>query len=320
MSLRDQLKHLLPAILPPNPAEAVKGTQLIDLVKTRLDQPYSDATLRYHFSIMCCDPMAPIAKVEHGQGYYLRPAAGGGEDQDVLESSLFEDAGNREPADTARRRYARLRAIFQRVNVTAAGLPWLFPEPPTLATRAGGPWWQPEGAVADWRGGGMTADDETATLLRGLKTALGEPPLRVTSVRFCERLSFGNHRQEFFQALSSGEWANGSELIIATRVTDEYLAEEIRRLGLRHGVGVTSYGLSTRAMDEAGSPAEILAMTDRDLENFRDRMDFSRIAPASPQRALDWDDLARRCQDSEGFSGLLRWLGKTLEVAGGVGV
>ena len=68
MNLRDQLKEILPEILPTNPAVAINGTELIRLVKYRLKQEYSDATLRYHFSIMCCDPASPIAKVEQGQG------------------------------------------------------------------------------------------------------------------------------------------------------------------------------------------------------------------------------------------------------------
>ena len=72
MSLREQLKKLLPEILPADPKDAIKGTELIQLVKYQLKQDYSDATLRYHFSIMSCDPSSPIAKVEHGQGYYHR--------------------------------------------------------------------------------------------------------------------------------------------------------------------------------------------------------------------------------------------------------
>src|SRR6478735_354524 len=77
MNLRDQLKEILPEILPSNPTEPIKGTELIRLVKFRLKQEYSDATLRYHFSIMCCDPASPIAKVEQGQGYYLRRVPAG---------------------------------------------------------------------------------------------------------------------------------------------------------------------------------------------------------------------------------------------------
>ena len=33
MSLRDQLREILPQILPPNPADAIKGTELIRLVR-----------------------------------------------------------------------------------------------------------------------------------------------------------------------------------------------------------------------------------------------------------------------------------------------
>ena len=72
MNLREQLKEILPRVLPKSPAESIKGTKLIEMVKRRLSQEYSDATLRYHFSVMSCDPTAPIAKVEQGQGYFLR--------------------------------------------------------------------------------------------------------------------------------------------------------------------------------------------------------------------------------------------------------
>ena len=56
MNLRDQLKEILPEILPSDPSSSIKGTELIRLVKYRLKQEYSDATLRYHFSILCADP------------------------------------------------------------------------------------------------------------------------------------------------------------------------------------------------------------------------------------------------------------------------
>ena len=61
MSLREHLRHLLPEILPPAPKNAIKGTELIELVKSKLDQKYSDATLRYHFSIMSCDPVRVLS-------------------------------------------------------------------------------------------------------------------------------------------------------------------------------------------------------------------------------------------------------------------
>ena len=83
MNLRDQLKEILPEILPGQPTEAIKGTELIRLVKYRLRQEYSDATLRYHFSILCADPSSPIA--------WVTRAVGGGGRYDAL-LARFGDA------------------------------------------------------------------------------------------------------------------------------------------------------------------------------------------------------------------------------------
>ena len=46
MSLRTQLSDILPALLPHNPSEAIKGTELIRLVRLQLTGNYSDAPLR----------------------------------------------------------------------------------------------------------------------------------------------------------------------------------------------------------------------------------------------------------------------------------
>ena len=92
MSLRSQLTDLLTDLLPPNPRESIKGTELIRLVRMKLDGNYSDASLRYHFSIMSCDPSSPIAKVEKGQGYYKRgaqmPALSGAQEIVAMQQGL----------------------------------------------------------------------------------------------------------------------------------------------------------------------------------------------------------------------------------------
>ncbi len=72
MSLRSQLEELLPELLPSDPAQAIKGTELIRLVRLRLGEEYSDASLRYHFLSWLPEPDSEIAKVERGQGYYRR--------------------------------------------------------------------------------------------------------------------------------------------------------------------------------------------------------------------------------------------------------
>ena len=95
MSLRQQLSEILPDILPASPKEATKGTELIRMVRLRLEGEYSDASLRYHFSIMSCDPASPIAKVEKGQGYYRRaapvPALAGAQDLLSMTQGRLDD-------------------------------------------------------------------------------------------------------------------------------------------------------------------------------------------------------------------------------------
>ena len=48
MSLRKQLSDILPPLLPANPADAIKGTELIRLTPLQLTGNYSDASLIYH--------------------------------------------------------------------------------------------------------------------------------------------------------------------------------------------------------------------------------------------------------------------------------
>jgi len=109
-------------ILPPNPSDAIKGTELIRLVRLRLKDEYSDATLRYHFSILCYDPGSPIAKVDQGQGYYLRLNK-----PEIVNGSgrgLFDSRDS--TADLSRARLGRFSAIVERHSLHGSRypLPW----------------------------------------------------------------------------------------------------------------------------------------------------------------------------------------------------
>ena len=116
MSLRSQLTDLLTDLLPPNPRESIKGTELIRLVRMKLDGNYSDASLRYHFSIMSCDPSSPIAKVEKGQGYYKRgaqmPALSGAQEIVAMQQGRLDELN-----DTSSTNQSMLRIQKFRENV-----------------------------------------------------------------------------------------------------------------------------------------------------------------------------------------------------------
>ena len=133
MSLRKQLNEILPTLLPGNPADAIKGTELIRLARLQLNGTYSDASLRYHFSIMSCDPASPIAKVEKGQGYYRRaapvPALSAGQDLlSMTQGRLDELAGDQEAVDHVIMRVRKFRAAATRYCEVSGQFPFVFRE------------------------------------------------------------------------------------------------------------------------------------------------------------------------------------------------
>ena len=234
MNLRDHLKELLPHVLPGDPAEAIKGTELIQVVKLRLREEYSDATLRYHFSIMCSDPGSPIAKVEHGQGYYLRRnIMGANGPVSMAQAKLgmtFETAPD--VLDQAMSRQQKFRAIYAREMETMGHFPFLFESSFAPGAPYENVWKCPDAVVVDWEGCEMT---DTGLKLdsrsRAMKEALGVPPFALCSVKLKVQTSHTTYREDFFQALSNARWGHSGDLVIATPVEDTQLAEELRQLG-----------------------------------------------------------------------------------------
>ena len=132
MSLRDQLNDILPSLLPNNPADAIKGTELIRLARRNLTGNYSDASLRYHFSIMSCDPASAIAKVEKGQGYYRRsaplPALSGAQELLALTQGRLDDLtpADQDMVDGAMLRIRKFRAVVTRYFEINGRFPFAF--------------------------------------------------------------------------------------------------------------------------------------------------------------------------------------------------
>jgi uncharacterized protein len=315
MNLRDQLKDVLPEILPTSPADAIKGTELIRLVKYRLRQEYSDATLRYHFSILCCDPSSPIAKVDQGQGYYLRHhrmatlydartlAAAGFAGLDLFNNG-------REAVDLALARVAKFRAIFARLAFAEARFPFAFspgPSPESL-------WKYPDMALVDWELD-ESADNSFALNrdLQELKMSLGVQPFAIASVKLTLMINYDNVREVFFQTLSGSRWAHSGELVIATAIADEQLAEDLRRLGAEYGLGVSTLGIKLDALDELADAAAVGTLEDRTFESLQARLlSRQKITSARPSLSLDWrliNDMRREhAEFRELFSGIERAL------------
>ena len=320
MSLRKQLSDILPTLLPPNPADAIKGTELIRLTRLQLNGNYSDASLRYHFSIMSCDPASPIAKVEKGQGYYRRsaplPALSGAQELIALTQGRLDDltAADQDLVDNAMLRIRKFRAVVTRYYEINGRFPFAFREAFAKDAPISNLWKFPELVLVDWETGG--APDEEMSLdgsMLDLKQRLGIPPFRLHAARLRIQPSLQIYREDFFQTLAASMWAQGGELIYAAPIEDEALADSLRRLSAAYGVGVVSFGLTPEALDELPRPANILNAHPRETEAIMAKLDINRIASPRTRPHLEWNELGSLRNESAETDKLMRWLTRCID-------
>ena len=313
MNLRDQLKEILPALLPANPAAAIKGTDLIGLAKAKLRQEYSDATLRYHFTIMCSDPGSPIAKVEQGQGYYLRRHSGSGAAPSMTQARLnmFTETDS-EVLGRAGVRLQKLRAVIARDAATAGRFPFLFESSFASGASLDNVWKCPDAVELDWESGefaGEALNLDAAEM--DLKRSLGVPPCTLSGVKFKLEINTHTWREDFYQALSATRWAHTGELVIAAAIEDAQLADELRRLGTAHGLGIVTCGLDLEMLDDLRPAWQIPEMTAREFDALQQRFVRQRLTTAQP-RPLDWRVVRQLRSENPEFGDLFRWLQHSL--------
>jgi hypothetical protein len=319
MSLRKQLSDLLPEYLPPSPRNAIKGTELIRLVRMRLQGDYSDASLRYHFSIMSCDPASAIAKVEKGQGYYRRtapvPALAGAQDLlSMTQGRLEEFDGDQSAVDHALQRIRKFRAAATRYCEVNGRFPFPFRDVLAKNMPMGNLWKFPDMVVVDWEAGeptdtGLALDHGTLDL----KRRLGLPPYRLQSVTLRILPNHELYREEFFQTLSVSSWSQSGELFYAAPIEDEALADGLRHLSNQFGVGVTTFGLTPEMLDDLPGPEHILTAQPRETEALLERLDVRRISSPRIRDHIDWTALNTIHTENEEVRRLFSWLGDCID-------
>lgn len=320
MSLRKQLSDILPTLLPGNPADSIKGTELIRLTRLQLSGNYSDASLRYHFSIMSCDPGSPIAKVEKGQGYYRRsaplPALSGAQELLAMTQGRLDDltSSDLDTVDAAMLRIRKFRAVVTRYFEINGRFPFIFRKAFAADSPISNLWKYPEMVLVDWETGG--SPDEEMSLdetMLAFKQRLGLAPFRLHAARLRIQPSLQTYREDFYQALAVSMWAQGGELVYAAPIEDEALADSLRRLSASFGVGVTSFGLTAEALDELPRPANILNAHPRETEAIMGKLDINRIAAPRSRPQLDWTALSSMRHESEEAENLVKWLTRCID-------
>jgi hypothetical protein len=311
MNLREHLRHILPEILPTQPSEAIKGTELIRLVRFRLGDEYSDATLRYHFSILSYDPTSPIAKVDQGQGYYLRLKRSLNGTSNGRSASFFDSSAE---GDLVHDRYLKLLAIYERLSLGRAQFPFVLNGRHGMPLKLEGDWETPDLVCADWDV--ETGADEQPKFdetMLSLRRHLGGPEVGITGVTIKLAMSLETFSPDFFQAVSATRWTTQGELIIAEAVNDEALVESLRSLGHQFGVGITTLGIDLATIDGLPDSESILGMTASEFEAVQAMLKPNRLTAPTQRTTLDWGTLAQLRKKYPSVAELVRWLSECLE-------
>lgn len=235
MSLRDRLQEILPGILPASKAHAMKGTELIERVRAVLGDQYSERSYRSQFSMMALDPDSCLARVEKGQGYYLKDPERARDENSLQGMFDSEEEANRAGHDP----YRKMLAFVARMQDAAGRGAFVYPVEEAAA------WTHPDIVSVAWPPGYW--EEGAWVFLRDREG--GIPPASFKSVCVAFAADIGENRGEFFRTLASGLWAQESELVLAGDELDAEAENELAQLAALYGVGVVHLPLREREMN-----------------------------------------------------------------------
>jgi hypothetical protein len=102
-------------------------------------------------------------------------------------------------------------------------------------------------------------------------------------------------------------------LVIGAAITDEQLAEDLRRLGGEYGIGVSTLGVQLEALDDIVDAASIARMEDRAFENLQGRLlARQKITSARPSATLDWRLIRDMRREHAEFHAFFAWIEQCL--------
>lgn len=241
VSLRKKLQEILPDILPASPMQAIKGTELIARIRGILGDSYSDRSYRSQFSLMMLDPDSCLARVENGQGYYLRREDGEEASPHSL-YDLFEDDVRKEDNSLQR----LLLALGARIQGADGKGVFVFPEDDTES------WERPNLVSVAWPEGYWC---DGAYCFRDSAGEGAVPSFR--SVCVAPLSDAEENRRAFFRALATSLWGNEAELMLLGEGLLPEDEDELSQMAALYGVGVTLIELSGKQirllLPEAGT-------------------------------------------------------------------
>lgn len=241
MGLREKLNEILPTLLPERAEDAIKGKELIARVRAVLGDAYSDHSLRSQFSFIALDSDSCLARVENGQGYYLRREGDSPSLQNVF-------GGNAEGETMLH----KAMALAVRLYDTAGQGVFVYPVDGEES------WGHPDLVAVQWPAGAW--DDEGAYIM---EEAGDELSFRAICVGFAD--DEDSCRQAFFRTLACGQWAQECELLLLPGAANE---EELTDLATRYGVGICCLDADEEALEALPRADEIFRLSTEDARTL----------------------------------------------------
>jgi hypothetical protein len=314
MNLPDQLRPILADILPLNPDAAIRGTELVQKVKSRVDGAYSDNSIRQAFSSLAADATSPIAKIESGHGYYRRqspqvPISAPDEEPEEYRSPTSDSRGTR-----ANQPEEKFRAFFKRSSYLDNRFPVHIEHTAGARQPAGvAKWKYPDVVELEWDAGGEGEEGFSLdrTLLE-VKRSLGEQPFRLRSIELKVELALSNFREHFFQCVSNSMWSHSARLVVAAPVSDALLARELRRLGTSYGVHVQTFNIPVDRIATLPDAEALSRLSDDEFERLRGEFSPLSISPGLPRQVLDWEHIRDMMNQSQEFQDIFEWIARCL--------
>lgn len=305
-NLEEQLLEVLPKVLPTNPEGSINGTELLEKVRSKGVTSFKDSSIRQYFSDLSGDPTTPIAKVDQGYGYYLREDESG----EIEERKESEEVGGRSQQDEE-----KFRAVFMRNEEMNNRYPVKIDHVRGKKRKSGVNKWKfPDAVVLAWEVGeaGESGYKINEDLLE-VKRSIGDPPFQISSVELKVNFSYSTFREYFFQCVSNSKWANHAQLVVASEVADETLAEELRRLGSSYNVSVISYGLDEDYLKSLPPADKIRNMSDQDFDSVAEEIEVKKLVSNEGPEPIDWQHIDDMRTQSPEFDSIFEWISKCLK-------
>lgn len=247
MSLRDKLVEILPSLLPAREQDAIKGTELIARVRAVLGDDYSDRSLRSQFSFIALEPDSCLARVENGQGYYLRSEETAPSLHNMFESEAEASRDGQDPLHKA-------LALAVRLYDTAG--PGVFVYPLEEAES----WEHPDLVAVQWPAG--HTDERGAYIID--PQAEQFPQLRAVCVTIDSDAE--SCRRAFFRTLACGQCAHQAELLIIGDEPEN--PTELTQLAALYGVAVRTVTADIGGLDTLPRADEIFRADTEDARGL----------------------------------------------------